>query len=202
MTFGSSQIAAAASSSRRQSATVSSRSATSNAASAYRRAPVSRPGISGARRRRSPSIDQPPGRASSVVGPTAGRRLQELLDEASLSLIGHVSPTTRPAASRARSATSARTSAIARTFSASISRGGPDAHPLQLLLGRRDVRVAGLLGDLLGAGQDVVRLATRLAEGRDPFSFRVLAIATSLLGVLKALSRSAPCDPRGSPTLA
>ena len=98
-----------------------------------------------------------------------------------------VSPTTLPAASRARSATSARTSAIARVFSASISRGRPDAQALELLAGRGDIRVARLLGDLLGAGQDLVRLAAGLAERGDALRLRVLAIAARLFGVLETL---------------
>ena len=53
---------------------------------------------------------------------------------------------------------------MARVFSASISRGGPDAQALELLAGRGDIRVARLLGDLLGAGQDLVRLAAGLAS--------------------------------------
>ena len=66
-------------------------------------------------------------------------------------------------------------------------RGRPDAHPLELLAGRGDVRVARLLGDLLGARQDVVRLAARLGQGGDPLGLGALAVATGLLGVLEAL---------------
>ena len=69
--------------------------------------------------------------------------------------------------------------------------GGAHAHPLELLAGRGDVRVAGLLGDLLGAGQDLVRLAARLGQGGEPLLLRALAILASLLGVLEAL-----LDPR------
>ena len=70
-------------------------------------------------------------------------------------------------------------------------RGRPDAHPLELLAGRGDVRVTRLLGDLLGTGQDLVRLAARLAERGDALRLRVLAIPAGLLGVLEAL-----LDPR------
>ena len=48
-------------------------------------------------------------------------------------------------------------------------------------------RVAGLLGDLLGAGQDVVRLAARLGERGDALRLGALAVAAGLLGVLEAL---------------
>ena len=98
-----------------------------------------------------------------------------------------VSPTTRPAACRARSATSARTSEMARAFSASISAAARCAQPLELFLGRGDVRVARLLGDLLGARQDLVRLTTSLGEGRDALGFGVLPIAPGLFGVLEPL---------------
>src|SRR5207248_2830586 len=66
--------------------------------------------------------------------------------------------------------------------------------PLQLLSGRGDVRVASLLGHLLGARQDVVRLAPRLCERREPLLLRVLAVGPGLLRVLQA-----PLDP--SPAL-
>ena len=66
-------------------------------------------------------------------------------------------------------------------------RGGPDAHALELLAGGGDVRVARLLGDLLGADQDVVRLAAGLRQGGDPLGLGALAVATGLLGVLEAL---------------
>ena len=66
-------------------------------------------------------------------------------------------------------------------------RGGPDAQALELLAGRRDVRVARLLGDLLGAGQDLVRLTAGLAKGGDALRLRVLALAARLLGVLETL---------------
>src|SRR4029079_933950 len=53
-------------------------------------------------------------------------------------------------------------------------RGGPNAQALELLAGGRDVRVTGLLGDLLGAGQDLVRLTASLGQCRDPLLLRVL----------------------------
>ena len=65
--------------------------------------------------------------------------------------------------------------------------GGPDAQALELLAGRGDIRVARLLGDLLGAGQDLVRLAAGLAERGDALRLRVLAIAARLFGVLETL---------------
>ena len=76
---------------------------------------------------------------------------------------------------------------MARCFSASISAAARVAHPLQLLAGGGDVRFAGLLGHLLGAGEDLVRLAAGLGEGGEPLLLRALAVAPGLLGVLEAL---------------
>ena len=90
-----------------------------------------------------------------------------------------VSPTTRPAAWSARSATSPRSSAKGALLLRHDLLGRADAHPLELLAGRGDVRVAGLLGDLLGARQDVVRLAARLGEGRQALLLRALAVRAS-----------------------
>ena len=82
---------------------------------------------------------------------------------------------------------------MARVFSASISPARLDAQALELLAGRGDVRVTRLLGDLLGAGQDLVRLAASLGQRGDALRFRVLPIAPGLLGVLEALLDLAPC---------
>ena len=97
------------------------------------------------------------------------------------------SPTTRPAAARARSATSPRSSRDGARLLRLDLGGGAVAHPVELVAGRGDVGVAGLLGDLLGARQDVVRLAAGLGQGRDALRFRALAVAARLLGVLEPL---------------
>ena len=65
------------------------------------------------------------------------------------------------------------------------------AQPLELGPRRGDVRVARLLGDLLGAGQDVVRLAAGLLERREALGLRGLAVAARLLGVAPGPARSA-----------
>ena len=76
--------------------------------------------------------------------------------------------------------------------------GRADAQALELLARRGDVRVTRLLGDLLGAGQDLVRLAASLGERGDALLLRVLAIAPRLLGVLEALLDRGPCARRAS----
>jgi len=88
-----------------------------------------------------------------------------------------VSPTTRLAASRARSATSARTSVIARTFSASMSAAA-----------RARSRSSSSFVAAISASR--VSWATFWARDRmsfDALRFGVLAIAPRLLGVLESL---------------
>ena len=58
--------------------------------------------------------------------------------------------------------------------------GGADPQAFELLAGRGDIGVARLLGDLLGAGQDVVRLAAGLAQRGDALGLGVLTIAACL----------------------
>ena len=94
-----------------------------------------------------------------------------------------VSPTTLPAARRARSATSARSSAIARCFSASISAAARSRIRSSSSRVAAMSRVARLLGDLLGARQDLVRLAARLGERGQPLGLGALAVLPRLLGV-------------------
>src|SRR5215204_4557169 len=170
-TRSSPSAAAAPSSSERQASTVPSRRATSKAASAYRRAAVSRPAIS----------------APSVLRSVHGGPAQELVDQPPLAGVGH----------RLADDLAGREEGQVGDFGPHVGDrtdllgldvgGGPDAHPLELLPGRGDVRIACLLGDLLGTGQDVIRLAARLAEGGHALGLRVLAIAAGLLGVLESL---------------
>ena len=101
------------------------------------------------------------------------------------------SPTTRPAAARARSVTSPRSSATARWRSASISVRRALAQPGDLVAGRGDVLLPSLGRDLLGAGEDLVGLAAGLGDRGLSLLLGGLAVAARLLGVLEAL-----LDPR------
>ena len=108
-------------------------------------------------------------RAISVVisvDPDAGGA-EELLDEPALALVGH-----RLADDLARGEQGEVGDLGADLLDGAgllglDLGGGPDAQALELLAGRGDVRVTRLLGDLLGAGQDLVRLATSLGERGD-----------------------------------
>ena len=103
-----------------------------------------------------------------------------------------VSPTTRPAAARARSATSARRS-DERALLLRLDVGGrPDAQPLELLAGRGDVRVAGLLGDLLGAVDDLLRLAPGDGDRLGPFGRGRFALDARRFGVRQTLLDPGP----------
>src|SRR5258705_2658974 len=112
---------------------------------------------------------------------------EELLDEPALALVGHRLP----------DEPSRRLQREVGDLAAELGQGalllrgdlvgGADAHPLELLARCRDVGVARLLGNLLGARQDVVRLATRLGEGRQALLLRGLAVVLRLLGVAQAL---------------
>ena len=65
--------------------------------------------------------------------------------------------------------------------------GGALLHPGELLAGGRDVLLARLGRDLLGAVDDLVRLAAGLLQGGEPLLLGGLAVATGLLGVLEPL---------------
>ena len=122
----------------------------------------------------------------------SGRRVesalgQELLDEPALAVVGHrLADDTAGGGEGEVGDLPAQLGDGARLLRLDLG-GRAVAHPVELVAGRGDVRVARLLGDLLGAGQDVVRLAAGLGQGRDALRFRALAVAARLLGVLEAL---------------
>ena len=128
--------------------------------------------------------------AEPPVGPLVSARNSDT-SRRSRSLV-RVSPTTLPAARRARSATSARRSAIARCFSASISAAvrsrsrSSSALVAAMSVSRR------VLGDLLSLRQDLVRLAARLLDRGGSLRGGLLAVAPGLLRVLQPLLDLAP----------
>ena len=123
---------------------------------------------------------------------------EELLDQPALALVGHRLADDRAGGREGEVGDLAADLGDRALLLGLDLRGRPLAQPLELLAGRGDVRVARLLGDLLGAGQDVVRLATGLAERGDALRLGALAVAARLLGVLAAPARSAPCGRRAS----
>ena len=102
-----------------------------------------------------------------LFGPPTPDVRQELLDEPALALVGHrLADDLAGGEQREVGDLGPDVGDRAGLLGLDLG-GGPDAHALELLAGRGDVRVARLLGDLLGTGQDVVRLAARLAERGD-----------------------------------
>ena len=113
--------------------------------------------------------------------------LQELLDEPALALVGHRLADDLAGGEQGEVG-DLGADLRDRAGLLGLDLGGRAvAQALELLAGRGDVRVARLLGDLLGAGQDLVRLAASLGERGDALLFRVLAVAPGLFGVLEAL---------------
>ena len=87
---------------------------------------------------------------------------------------------------------------MARCFSRLDLGRGALLHAGQLLAGGRDVLLARLRRDLLGAVDDLVRLAAGLLEGGQPLLLGGLAVAAGLLGVLEALLDPGAPGRRGS----
>ena len=80
----------------------------------------------------------------------------------------------------------ARTSARARSFSASMS-AGPACAAARARRGSRRCRARALVGDLLGALEDLLRLAARLGQHGQALVGGRLALAARGVGVLQAL---------------
>ncbi len=127
--------------------------------------------------------------APSVLRPADAGAAQELVDEPSLAIVGHrlADDACRRRAARGRRPRPGRRRSRGPSPPRS-RRPRARASARAPRLRRGDVRVTRLLGDLLGAGQDVVRLATRLAERGDALGLRVLAILRACSASLRPCS--------------
>jgi hypothetical protein len=131
--------------------------------------------------------------APRALGGRCRRLREELLDEALLAL-RRQRLADDAARGPQRKVADLRTELVDRTLLLGLDLAGRAfTQPFELGLGRRNVGVASVLGDLLGARQDVVRLASGFLEGGDALRFRALAVATCLFGVPQPL-----LDPRSA----
>ena len=121
-----------------------------------------------------------------------GGLAQELLDETPLALVAH-RLADDPAGRREGQVGHLGAQVGQRPLLLRLDVGGrPDAQPLELFAGRRDVRVAGLLGHLLGAVDDLLRLAPGLGDRLGPFGGRRLALEARRFGVRQTLLDPGP----------